>query len=531
MDKILLKSIFDNLSREDIHSASSANSVLIGRILPFDQEVLKHDALIFYNALKDAVIYDQLNQLPETYTSQNSGTINNLLNNTALLENTITARKISLIRILNELSEESEFEVELLFQELKNIFSRYFSNSNVAQEKYYFALLDHFPSLVWKSGPDGKFDFVNKVWIEFTGKQPEFSKGEEWISYVHPEDKDIVLRKFIECFNARQIFEHEYRLQHYSGNYLWVYDVAKPFSDIHGNFAGYIGTSYDISERKIAEDGLKEKNEVIDSIINYLPVFLTRIDENGKVLDSIGAGLKKLGLKNRQVVGTNIFETLPAFSDKIKKALQGKQVSFIAQTEIDQKDIYFQNNFLFDRLSGKGAIGLHFDITEQKHIENELRNKKLVLESILNNLPVIVIRLDGNGMILEMRGKGLISLGLKEDEKFGMNLVQNNPEYAAHITKALNGSSSEFISEDYYGNEKKYFQNYFFFDDVRCEGAIGLLIDITDHKIAQDLLMESEHFIKQITEASPNLIYVYDLHKKEKYLLQQRYKKYSWFCR
>jgi len=121
---------------------------------------------------------------------------------------------------------------------------------------FYLSLFEEFPSLIWRSGTDGKCDYFNKSWLEFTGRTLRRELGDGWAEGVHPEDLDHCISTYLRAFKARRPFEMEYRLRRHDGEYRWIVDYGRPFNDLNGNFAGYIGTCNDITERKKQEEEL-----------------------------------------------------------------------------------------------------------------------------------------------------------------------------------------------------------------------------------------------------------------------------------
>lgn len=82
--------------------------------------------------------------------------------------------------------------------------------------------------------------------------------GDGWAEGVHPDDLDFCLSTYLAAFDARLPFEMEYRLRDQQGKYRWIDDCGKPLHDLEGNFAGYIGTCFDTTERKRAEEELRQ---------------------------------------------------------------------------------------------------------------------------------------------------------------------------------------------------------------------------------------------------------------------------------
>ncbi len=126
---------------------------------------------------------------------------------------------------------------------------------------FYLKLFDEFPTLVWKSGIDTKCDYFNRSWLEFTGRTMDQETGDGWTEGVHPEDLERCVETYLDAFNKREPFRMEYRLRRYDGEYRWIVDFGRPFYNLEGEFAGYVGSCYDITERKQAEKALARYTE------------------------------------------------------------------------------------------------------------------------------------------------------------------------------------------------------------------------------------------------------------------------------
>lgn len=114
------------------------------------------------------------------------------------------------------------------------------------------------PVMIWMSAPDKLCTFFNNGWLDFTGQSMEHELGEGWASGVHPEDLNRCLEIYSAAFDARVVFEMEYRLRRFDGKYRWVTDSGVPRLDSDETFRGYIGSCMDITDRKLAEASLEE---------------------------------------------------------------------------------------------------------------------------------------------------------------------------------------------------------------------------------------------------------------------------------
>ncbi|ATB43099.1 PAS domain-containing sensor histidine kinase [Cystobacter fuscus] len=114
----------------------------------------------------------------------------------------------------------------------------------------YRLLVEHAPTMVWRSGLDAQCDYFNATWLRFTGRTLEQEVGPGWVSGVHPDDVRRCLDTYLSSFERRQPFEMEYRLRRHDGVYRYIFDWGVPFTDDQGRFAGFIGSCVDVHERR-----------------------------------------------------------------------------------------------------------------------------------------------------------------------------------------------------------------------------------------------------------------------------------------
>jgi PAS domain S-box-containing protein len=118
-----------------------------------------------------------------------------------------------------------------------------------ATDQYFRDLLDAAPVMIWTAGPDALCTFFNKAWLEFRGRMAEEELGNGWMAGLHPDDRDICIETYLKAFSARQPFRMQYRLQRAGGDYCWVENTGLPHLK-EGQFAGFIGTASDVSDRR-----------------------------------------------------------------------------------------------------------------------------------------------------------------------------------------------------------------------------------------------------------------------------------------
>jgi PAS domain S-box-containing protein len=117
----------------------------------------------------------------------------------------------------------------------------------------YLTLVEEAPMLVWRTNQHGECDFVNKQWLEFTGGTMDLARGSGWLQYIYVGDRAAVEEIYVAAIRDRRIFEAELRMYRYDGVLHWIVTRGTPFYDENGEFAGYVGTAIDITERKRQE--------------------------------------------------------------------------------------------------------------------------------------------------------------------------------------------------------------------------------------------------------------------------------------
>jgi PAS domain S-box-containing protein len=144
-------------------------------------------------------------------------------------------------------------------------------------------LADTTPALMWMTDADGHVAFVNEGWLRFTGRTLEEELGDTFAMSAHADDRAELLARWRESFRRREEFRFEYRLMHaHSGSYRWVLEVGTPrFAG--GEFAGYVGTSTDIHERRAMEEALRVSEASFRDLADTAPVMIWTADTDGLV--------------------------------------------------------------------------------------------------------------------------------------------------------------------------------------------------------------------------------------------------------
>lgn len=109
------------------------------------------------------------------------------------------------------------------------------------------------PQIVWSTDAEGRHDYFNQRWVEFTGIGVAATGPETWKTLVHRDDWPRVDVAWRESLASGKTYDIDFRLRHQDGTFRWLRFLAKPIRDTDGNITRWYGTSTDIEDAKHLE--------------------------------------------------------------------------------------------------------------------------------------------------------------------------------------------------------------------------------------------------------------------------------------
>ncbi|WP_040445390.1 PAS domain S-box protein [Ktedonobacter racemifer] len=131
-------------------------------------------------------------------------------------------------------------------------------------EQNFRVLSETVPQLVWTMFPNGRRDYVNQRWCDYTGSTRERMQSDRWahFQFIHPDDREGNRAFWQHALQTGEPFESEHRLRNgHTGTYRWFLARAMPVRNETGEIVKWFGTATDIDEQKRAEQQLKESEE------------------------------------------------------------------------------------------------------------------------------------------------------------------------------------------------------------------------------------------------------------------------------
>lgn len=127
-------------------------------------------------------------------------------------------------------------------------------------EAQYRQVAEGLPQLVWSAGPDGRRDYFNDRWREFTGLSLD-TEGDPWSAALHPNDRPDAQAAWRHAVETGETFQAEYRLRNQDGKYRWFLGRAIAIRDEEGHVVRWFGTCTYIHDLRVTQDVLQITND------------------------------------------------------------------------------------------------------------------------------------------------------------------------------------------------------------------------------------------------------------------------------
>jgi PAS domain S-box-containing protein len=310
-------------------------------------------------------------------------------------------------------------------------------------------LLQHLPVSAWTLKPDGTPDYVNKVWLEFSGQTLDFvrSHPEAWMAAVHPEDRETASRAFWDGVRSGQGFAMETRsLRAHDETYRWHLIQAVVLRDAEGKVLKFVGTTTDIDDRKRAEEELRASESSFRQIVDSIPGLVCTINPAGQIELANRQLMDYFGMKVEEL---NAWGTNGAVHpDDLPRVIVEFTHSMTAGTPYDSELRYrradgvyrwFQVRILPVR-DTEGSIACWYclitDIDDRKRAEDELKRSEATHRVVVETASDAVVSIDESGAIILANPATNRIFGYNPEELIGKPLTVLMPKAMGKLHEA-----------------------------------------------------------------------------------------------
>ncbi len=302
-------------------------------------------------------------------------------------------------------------------------------------------LLGNLPGMAYRcrNDRDWTMEFVSEGCAELTGYQAEELVGDTKVAYadlIHPDDRPQVWEEVQAALRDRRPFRLNYRIRTAAGEERWVWEQGTGVFDEDEELEALEGFICDVTERKRSEQVLRDRGNLLRTVINATKEAMISIDAKGLIRLFNPAAEEMFGRTKADMVGRSPECLMP---EEYRGPHRGYVTSYFATGKPDEvigktvelpglrsdgevfpMEISLAAGELGDK---QFVIAVARDITERKQAEERLRRERNFSNSLVQASPTFFVAISREGKVLMMNEAMLTSLGYTEDEVVGTDYL------------------------------------------------------------------------------------------------------------
>ncbi|MFA5182559.1 MAG: PAS domain S-box protein [Syntrophales bacterium] len=258
------------------------------------------------------------------------------------------------------------------------------------REMHFRRLVENTSDVIFEVDHQGVIIYFSPIGKEIWGYDQDDIIGKNYIEFVHPDDRDNLLKRFVELSTGVEK-QLAYRIKNKAGQFRWIRTKTKPRIE-NGKFVGAVGILIDVSDQKQFEGALRESEKKYRALIETTGTGFVIIDGDGLVQDANKEYIRLAGRRNlREIIGRSVQEWT-AVHEKEKNAAAVRECfkkGYLRNLEIDYVDSLGNITPIeinATRMESEGAppqiLTLCRDITDRKRAEDALRRKNIELDAL-----------------------------------------------------------------------------------------------------------------------------------------------------
>jgi two-component system, cell cycle sensor histidine kinase and response regulator CckA len=372
-------------------------------------------------------------------------------------------------------------------------------------EEEYRNLFENLYDVYYSTDPTGLISIASPSVERLLGYKSDEIIGLDLKSlYVNPQEREEFLSQIM---RNGSVDDFQAQLRRKDNSVIWVSTNSKILKDEKGNFLGVEGLARDVSERKRAEEDLKESEERYRALFDRSFDCVYVNDFEGNFIDANDTALNILGYDREEIRSVKFASLLSedqlplAFQvlTEIKETGYHKELVEFSLKRKDGRIVYVESksSVIYRDEEPFAILGIARDITERKHAEEALRESEEKYRTILESMGEAYFEVDLEGNFTFFNDALPLSLGYSKEELKGMNNRDYMPpETAKEIYNLFNeiyktgrpirGYSYEVIRKDGAERFHELVASLMRDGNGKPIGFRGISHDITERKRAEE---------------------------------------------
>jgi len=264
-------------------------------------------------------------------------------------------------------------------------------NALVESERKLRLIAENMRDAVFAYDMNRRLQYVNPAFETLTGYTTKELYERNFIHYIHPEDEARMMRLWEGLYEGKAFSGEEFQIVTKDGQTKWCSSSWSPLLDEEGRQIGIQGRELDITERKHAEEALRESQAKFQELYDEAPVGYHELDTEGRVTRVNRTELEMLGYTAEEMVGHPVWEFVVE-EEASRKALKAKIAGIVPpgrafERTYRRKDGTTVPVLIEDRLlqapDGRitGIRSTIQNITERKRAEEAERHSRMLAEA------------------------------------------------------------------------------------------------------------------------------------------------------
>ncbi|MBI5569386.1 MAG: PAS domain S-box protein [Desulfomonile tiedjei] len=249
-------------------------------------------------------------------------------------------------------------------------------------EKRFKNLADLLPQFVFEANEEGFFTFANQAALETTGYTWEhIARGTHLLEIIAPEDAGTAGEDLARILRGEKIIGREYGLKTLDGRIIPTVSYSNPI-ERDGKVVGFRGVGVDLTERKRAEEELRQAKHYLDRIINSVADPILVKNENHEWVLLNDAYCTFMGYPHDELIGKSDYDFFPkseadVFWEKDEIVFRTGRENINEENFTDRTGITHtivtKKSLYVDPAGKKYLVGVVRDVTERERAQAERR--------------------------------------------------------------------------------------------------------------------------------------------------------------